>query len=612
MAMLSLVLLGLVGGLITGISPCVLPVLPAVFLAGGTPRRAQTQAPVLVGAGATAAGAPTDETAAPEARVGATPYVVVAGLALSFASFTLLGTLLLSALHLPQGLLRWAGLVVLVALGIGLLVPRVEEWLERPFAWIPQRAIGPRKGLGGAFVLGLALGVVYVPCAGPILATIVVNGARGRIGGGTIALTVAFAVGAAIPLLAFALAGKRVTERVRAFRTHQRAVRAWAGVVVIALAVALAFNVTDFIQRAIPDYTAGLNQALDNAGATTIPQAVAGQPGNPTFQICEQDLRPVLQGCGAAPEFAGISQWFNTPDNQPLTMAGLRGKVVLVDFWAYSCINCQRAIPHVNAWFQSYAQDGLQVVGVHTPEYAFEHVASNVQAGAQRLGIKYPVAIDNDYGTWDAFANQSWPAEYLIDATGQVRHIAIGEGNYEGTETLIRQLLIAAHPGLVLPTSKYVPDSTPTDMQMTPETYLGSERAMTFAGGAPVNASSAPPSDDPAADPGSQLVNGTGTFTAPSGVPEDEFGLSGTWTINDESITAGADAGIVLNFKAKDVYLDLSGTGTAAVTVDGQTTEYVISGTPNIYPIVEQAKSERGRLTVALSPGLSAYSFTFG
>jgi cytochrome c biogenesis protein CcdA/thiol-disulfide isomerase/thioredoxin len=602
--MLSVVLLGLIGGLITGISPCVLPVLPVVFLAGGLTRPPETGAasaqPVGKRALATVGGPGTDAdepstpvpTTTRPSRAGATPYLVILGLVVSFSVVTLVGTVLLQALHLPQSLLRWAGLVVLVALGIGMIVPWFGDLLERPFTWIPQRAVGPKRGRGGAFVMGLALGAVYVPCAGPILAAIVVSGATGHIGGRTIALTAAFAIGAAIPLLIFALAGKRVAERVRVFRNHQRNVRRWAGVVVIALAVALAFNVTDVIQRWIPDYTASLNADLNKAGATSVPQAVGAVANNDAIAQCAQDLRAQLLGCGPAPDFTDIQQWFNTPGDAPLTMAGLRGKVVLVDFWAYSCINCQRAIPHVQAWYQAYANDGLVVVGVHTPEYAFEHEAGNVRSGAQRLGITYPVAIDNDYGTWNAYANQSWPADYLIDSTGQIRHVGIGEGQYGTTEELIRQLLTAATPGVTLPNSTNVADRTPTE-QTTPETYLGSQRAELY-----VN-----PDD---------LHNGTATYSFPQRLPADTFALDGTWTMSDQSITAGKSARIELNFTAKQVYLDVSGTGTLTVTDGGRTSTIPVSGAPNIYTVVDQAKATSGTLTVGLSAGLSAYSFTYG
>ena len=589
--MLALVLIGFLGGVVTGISPCVLPVLPVVFLSGGAQ-----------GGGAVGRAAPSrDERdrlrrsrAGLEAlrtarRSRLRPYLIVAGLTLSFSLITLLGTLVLSALPLPKDIIRWTGLAVLVLLGIAMLFPRVEELLERPFTRIPQLRV---TGEHGGFILGLALGAVYVPCAGPVLAAITVAGATGRIGVHTVALTLAFGVGTALPLLGFALAGQRVAERVRAFRNRQRRVRALAGVVIIALAVALTFNITDVLQRAIPDYTGTLNSALDKAGAH---QLSNGQSASASLQTCAQDAATVLQQCGAQPAIAGIQQWFNTPGNAPLAAAQLKGKVVLIDFWAYSCINCQRAIPHVEAWYKDYAANGLVVIGVHTPEYAFEHVASNVESGAARLRITYPVALDNDYTTWNDFGNESWPAEYLVDASGQVRHVALGEGRYPVTESLIRQLLTAARPAVALPAATDVPDSTPANANQTPETYLGIQRANAFAGST-----------------SGALTRGTRTYGYPNSVPLDEFALTGTWTVSDESITSVAGAGIKLAFSAADVYLDVGGTGPVTATLDGKSTTYTVSGAPNIYTVVAGSSPRTGTLTLTLSPGLSAYSFTFG
>jgi cytochrome c biogenesis protein CcdA/thiol-disulfide isomerase/thioredoxin len=540
-------------------------VLPAIFFSGGLQS--------------------TDDDAPKVPRDRRRPYLVVGGLALSFSIFTLLGTLILRSLPISDDIIRWAGLVVLVLLGIGMIVPRIEALLERPFSRIPQRKVSTNRG---SFVLGLALGAVYVPCAGPVLAAITVAGATGRIGYKTVVLTITFAVGTSIPLLFFALAGRGVSERVRAFRQHQRRIRVIAGVVVIGLAVALTFNVTDALQRAVPDYTASVNNAIVKGGGL---QKALGTKQNSTLTDCAVKAASTLQNCGVEPDIKGISKWLNTPGDAALTPASLKGKVVLIDFWAYSCINCQRAIPHVEAWYQHYKNDGLVVIGVHTPEYAFEHVASNVAAGVKRLGITYPVALDNDYTTWDNFNNQSWPADYLIDSTGVVRYASIGEGAYSTAEGFIRQLLSAAKPGVVLPKATDVADTTPTE-QLTPETYLGSQRADSYAGDA---------SDG----------SGTGTFRYPATVPINEFALTGFWTVSTESLTAGKAAGIRLSFRAKDVYLDVGGTGTITATVNGKRVSYAVRGAPDIYTVFHSADVTEATVEVTLSPGLSAYSFTF-
>ena len=562
---MTLVLIGLVGGIITGLSPCVLPVLPVVLLGGGS------------------AGPDTGPDAESARR---RPYLVVLGLTLSFAVFTLFGSLILASLHLPDDAIRWLGLALLVLVGLGLLVPPLGHLIERPFYRFPQRALGTGRN---GFLLGIALGAVFVPCAGPVLAAITVAGATGHIGLRTVGLTLGFAVGTAIPLLAFALAGRGLTQRLGAFRRHQGAFRAVSGAVVIVLAVALTFNLSDIIQRDIPNYFEAVGNSLEK-GAKAAPQG----GGSVSLQACQTAALyggSGLEKCGPAPAFRGIQQWLNTPGGQPVSLASLKGKVVLVDFWAYSCINCQRELPHVEAWDKAYASDGLEVVGVHTPEYAFEHVPSNVAAGVRRLGLTFPVALDNSYGTWNAYDNQSWPASYLIDASGQIRHVSIGEGDYSGEEQLIRQLLSAAHPGIALPRATDVPDTTPEDTAQTPETYLGAERQQGYHGSAPY---------------------ATGQFTAPATLPADSFALAGAWTIGQESITAGQGAGITLAFHASKVYLDVGGTGTLTVSASGTSKVIRVSGAPDIYTVATKQPAGDGTVTIRLSPGLQAYSFTFG
>jgi cytochrome c biogenesis protein CcdA/thiol-disulfide isomerase/thioredoxin len=556
----TLVLIGLVGGIITGLSPCVLPVLPVVFLGGGSA-----------------------ETDAESAR--RRPYLVVLGLTLSFAVFTLLGSLILASLHLPDDAIRWVGLGLLLLIGLGLLIPPLGHLIERPFYRFPQRFTGTGRG---GFVLGIALGAVFVPCAGPVLAAITVAGATDHIGLRTIGLTLGFAVGTAIPLLAFALAGRGISQRLAAFRRHQGAFRAVSGVVMIVLAVALTFNLSDIIQRDIPNYTQAAGNSLEKGAAAP----AAGT--STSLQDCQEAALyggSGLEQCGPEPAFSGIQQWLNTAGGKPVTLASLKGKVVLVDFWAYSCINCQRELPHVEAWAKNYAADGLEVVGVHTPEYAFEHVPSNVEAGVRRLGLTFPVALDNSYDTWNAYDNQSWPAAYLIDATGQIRHVSIGEGDYPQEEQLIRQLLSAAHPGIALPKATDVPDTTPDDADQSPETYLGAEREQGYAG----NDSYA-----------------TGQFTAPGALATNSFALAGAWTIGQQSITAGKGAGITLAYHASYVYLDVGGTGTLTVSAGGASKVIRVSGAPDIYTVATEQPASNGTVTIKLSPGLQAYSFTFG
>lgn len=580
--MFELILIGFLGGLITGISPCILPVLPVIFFSGTQSARGSS----VSGAGAVAVAEQT--TSRSESL---RPYLVIAGLVTSFSAVTLIGSTALSLLKLPQDTIRWVALVALVVIGIGLMFPKFEALLEKPFARLPQKQFGSgRTGFG----LGLALGVLYVPCAGPVLAAIVIAGATGVIGVETVALTLSFALGAALPLLFFALAGRRVAERLAAFRKRQRAIRIVAGVVTILLAVALVVNLPAALQRAIPDYTTGLQEAVGGDEQVREKLNLGGLVNDQNRQLSNcTNGAPVLESCGPAPDIKNITAWLNTENGAAVDLKSLRGKVVLVDFWAYSCINCQRAIPHIVQWYDAYRDSGFEVVGVHTPEYAFERVQSNVAAGARDLGITYPVALDNGYSTWTNYRNRYWPAKYLIDASGTVRHIKFGEGDYPTTERLIRELLADADPGIELPPPVESKDITP-ETDTTPETYLSVGKVVNYGGAGPYD-------------------EGTADFRYPPELSDDSFALRGRWTLDYQGATSsGADSGIALNYHAKDVYVVAGGEGRITVRRGSDVDTIAISGPPTVHQIVDGDTVRRGNLDVAVDKGLQIYSFTYG
>lgn len=574
----QLALIGLLGGLITGVSPCILPVLPVIFFSGGVQ---------------SARNAGEQDTVDKKARRKASrrPYLVILGLALSFSVFTLLGSLLLTLLNLPQDLLRWIGLVVLTALGLALIFPSLERLMEKSFAWIPQKQVG---GQQGGFLLGAALGLVYVPCAGPVLAAISVAGATGRIGVETLVLTICFAVGAALPLLFFALGGRKIAERIAGFRKHQRGLKVVSGLVMIALAIGLVFNLPQALQRLIPDYTAGLQDTVNNSDPLKKLQ-LGGiiTDENKDLDKCS-DGASALESCGKAPSLTGIQQWFNTGDNKPIAINDLQGKVVLVDFWAYSCINCQRSIPHMVKLYDAYKDYGLVVIGVHSPEYAFEKVPSNVEAAAKELNITYPVAIDNNLSTWTNYRNRYWPANYLVDSMGNVRGIKFGEGGYQTTEAKVRELLKAANPQIQLPPPVETNNDVGADTDTTQETYLGGNKASNYGGG-----------DNP-------YSTGEKTFTLPTSQPDDTFALSGAWKVDSQSITPQGAAAIRLRFHAQKVFIVVSGEGELTTVFNGETKKIKVSGVPTLYQIVDQQNNARGNVSVELPSGVNAYSFTFG
>jgi cytochrome c biogenesis protein CcdA/thiol-disulfide isomerase/thioredoxin len=548
-----LVLLGIafLAGIITAISPCVLPVLP-ILLAGG--------------AGSTNR---------------ARPYAIVAGLVVSFTVFTLAGAALLSALGLPEDVLRNVAIAALLLLAVTLLWPHVGWLLERPFLFLTRRrAAADSNGI----LIGLSLGLVFVPCAGPVLAAVTALAASGEVGVRTVLVTGTYALGAALPMLAIAIGGQRLASGVGLLRTHATTTRRIAGAVLGATALAIAFGADQRFTTAIPGYTEALQERVERnstAGRklrdlTGSGQALAAEPG--------------ASSGPKAPDFQGIGLWLNTTGGRPLLLPELRGKVVLVDFWTYSCINCLRTLPHVKAWDRAYRRSGLVVVGVHSPEFAFERVPDNVRSAVRRLDVRYPVALDNDFATWRAYSNNYWPAKYLVDKAGRVRYTHFGEGAYDETETRIRQLL-----GEKLPArTAAIPDETPT-LVTTPESYLGYARLARYVG-SPI-----------AFDTEAPYVFPRRSLSA------DELAYAGRWTVESERIVAGEQARLTLRFGARDVFLVLGGEGRVEVLVDGRPLRTVaVSGTPRLYTLARFPKLRSGLLELRVSPGLEAYAFTFG
>ncbi len=543
--MLVLIGIGLAAGFITAISPCVLPVLPIVFAGGATGGRRK-------------------------------PFAIVGGLIASFTAFTLFGVWLLQRLGLPQDILRNLAIGLLFLVAATLLFPRVEEIIQRPLLRLTRKPVGE---LGGGFLLGASLGLVFVPCAGPVLAAITVVGATQDVGARSIVLTLAYAVGAGIPMLIVAFFGR---AGMSALRPHAHSIRRALGVVVALTALAIAFNVDRHFQTAIPGYTEALQKKVEQNGRAQ--SELRKLRGNTREQASSSSLRDF----GAASELAGLSHWINS---DPLTLEQLRGKVVLVDFWTYSCINCLRTLPHVKAWDRTYRDRGLVVLGIHTPEFAFEHVADNVEGAVRRLGIQYPVALDNAYATWNAFQNQYWPAKYLLDRNGHLRYYHFGEGEYDTTEARIRSLL--GESAGMLPVSAKLSDPTPKTV-LTPETYLGYRRLQ------PLLQSTV--TGDRFAD--YQFPNRP--------LQQSEMAYSGTWRVNPDEIVAGLGARLRLAFTARKVHLVLGGRGSVGVFLDGKLQRTVRVHGSRLYTLLRLRSLRSGLLELRFGPGVRGYAFTFG
>jgi cytochrome c biogenesis protein CcdA/thiol-disulfide isomerase/thioredoxin len=542
--MVLLLLIGFIAGVITAISPCVLPVLPILLASGASGRK---------------------------------PLRVIAGLVVSFSVFTLFATWILDKLGLPQDTLRNLAIAFLFLLAAILLVPQAALIVERPLAVFSR--FRPKSADGGGFFFGTTLGLVFVPCAGPVLATVTVVAANNDVGLRAILLTLAYALGAAVPMVAIAFGGREAAAHLR---SHAQTVRRVSGAVIAAVAFGLVFHLDDHLATLTPGYTTFLQNTIeDNSTAKRELAKVRG--GGTALAARPHTTVGGLPDYGQAPPLHADGAWINST---PLTLAQLRGKVVLIDFWTYSCINCLRTLPHLKAWYAAYHPKGLVIIGVHTPEFAFEHVTSNVRAAVKRLGITYPVVQDNRYKTWDNYANQYWPAEYLIDKQGHVRHTNFGEGEYDQTEALIRRLLDdnGAH-------ARHVADATPSGL-LTPESYLGYARLTNYVGTNPV-------------------PNRFTNYAFPSSLPANTLAYDGSWRVGAQAITAGNHARLRLQFEASNVYIVMGGHGTVRSFIDGKPTGSIRVDAEKLYT-VRSGKPTDALLELRFSPGVQAYSFTFG
>ncbi len=542
------ILLGIafLAGIVTALSPCVLPVLPILLVGGatGTSKRR--------------------------------PLAIVGGLVASFTIFTLAGTALLDALGLPEDFLRNLAIGLLFLLAATLIFPPVARLVERPFYRLTRRRVNTE---GNGFVLGASLGLVFVPCAGPVFAAVASLAATGNVGVRVVFLTLAYALGAALPMLAILFGSQKLTAGVGFLKREAPRVRVAAGIVLAVTALAITEGWDQRFTTSLPGYTQAFQNHVENSSIAK--RELHGlRGGGEALAAAKGNQGPL------APSFTGISDWINTPGGKPLTLQQLRGKVVLVDFWTYSCINCLRTLPHLKAWDARYRKDGLIIVGVHTPEFAFEHVPSNVRTAVKNLGVRYPVALDNKYGTWTAYHNEYWPAEYLIDRSGRVRHTHFGEGEYSQTESLIRQYL-----GDATQPATDVADTTPQHY-MTPESYLGYGRLERF--------------------PGRVTFDRYALYKFPAQLAQDDLAYSGSWKVLEQRIVSGPFARLRLRFAAQKIHLVLGGRGSVQVVVDGKPLRTVaIRGEPRLYTLASFPRLRTGLLELRFSQGISGYAFTF-
>lgn len=540
--------LGFIEGFALIISPCVLPILPLV-LAGslsGSKKR---------------------------------PLGIMAGFVIIFALFTLFSRQLVAYSGIDLNLLREFSFALLFVLGLIMVSPKLSEQFTR----LTQRLANlgsrfsvinnPESGFMGGFCFGGLVALIWTPCAGPILAAVIVQTVLQQTTIMSSFVVLSFALGVALPMLLIILFGRQVLTRVTFLKEHSQLLRKTLGIIIIASV---------------------LYMILSGSGLSTLAPSKESKSAG-------QQLEKGLEIPTAAPELMGLNLWINSP---PLTLSELRGKVVLIDFWTYSCINCIRTLPYLNAWYNKYHSQGLVIIGVHTPEFDFEKDPTNVKRAVAEEGIQYPVALDNQFATWQSFANRYWPAHYLINQEGKVVYVHYGEGDYEVTENNIRFLLGLAKANTE---TRAVEASSYT---LTPETYLGTARAKNFA------------------SPEAPQTGKTAAYTFPQTLALNAWALSGSWQLEpDRVVSVSPDAAVIIHFQARQLYVVMGSQSNLPLTVEiklnGQPLQsgaaktitqsrLSIQGT-TLYQILDLAQFSEGKLEIhPLTPGLEIYTFTFG
>lgn len=574
--MLLLLFFAFLAGIVTILSPCILPVLPIVL---------------------------SGSVAGDKKR----PLGIIVGFILSFTFFTLFLTKIIEFTGIPSDTLRFVAAGVLLLFGVSLLLPRFQVVMELVFTKLSviTPKSGTHTGFFGGILIGLSIGLIWSPCVGPILASVIALAATSKVTTQSFLITLSYSIGSGIPMFFIMYGGQNLLQKNPWLLQNTTKIQKIFGVLMILMSGMIFFNWDRNFEQFIATTQYGTNiTKLEENSAVRKQLDLLKKTQSSNSQESSNDL---FNTNTPAPDFAGVTKWLN-PD-KPLTMQELRSKVVLIDFWTYTCINCIRTLPYVTSWYDKYKDKGFIVIGVHTPEFEFEKKTDNVLQAIKQYKIHYPVAQDNDYATWNAYNNQYWPAEYLIDVKGTIRRTHFGEGEYDQMEMAIKKLLEEAG-NKVDKKIVDIPDQTPKE-QLSPETYVGSKRVEFYY-------------------PSVTLSNGTQSFELQTPATSS-FSLGGTWTITDENAVSGKDAVLVYKFHAQKVFLvmrpnSVNQNATVKVYFNNKAVDNSIAGSDvksgvitvdsdRLYNIIDlsKTKSLEGELKLEFqTPGTEVFAFTFG
>lgn len=574
--MILLILFAFIAGFVTILSPCILPVLPIVLsgsLSGGKKR----------------------------------PLGVVTGFVASFTFFTLLLSTIVRATNISSDALRGLAVVIIFIFGLVLVFPQIQVLFEKiasKFAGL-SKGSSQDDGFVSGMLVGLSLGLVWAPCVGPILASVITLSATSSITLASVFITLAYSTGTAIPMIVITYSGRSIFNKVPWLLSHTTQIQQFFGVIMVFTALAIYLNLDlrfqTYILQKFPSYGQGLTSIEDNSVV---------QEELKKLETSNQEIDTNMKKSNSllfepktqAPDFTEGGEWINS---EPLSLKEeLKSKVVLVDFWTYTCINCIRTFPYIKEWDEKYSGEEFEIVGVHTPEFEFEKVKENVINATKEYELNYPVVQDNDFKIWRLYNNRYWPAHYLIDKNGYIRYTHFGEGKYVETENAIRELL----------DEEYIDEKEEARSykQQTHETYLGYERADSYTSQNDID------------------LEKTKTYALTKNLSSDAVGLEGDWSVGPESITAQADGSkLQINFLASKVFLVIAPPadkkGTVKVKLNGEplpekylTDDMNQAGEIEItssrkYDIVDLGDDYgRNLLELEFSQGVQAFAFTFG
>ncbi len=579
--MVVLLFFAFISGLVTIFAPCIWPLLPIILssTAGGGHRK---------------------------------PLGITLGILMSFALLTLTISYIVKIIPFDPEILRYFAVVIIGFLGIMLVVPKLSAMLEGYVSRLSGK-LGRVRGTGDGFnsglITGISLGIVWTPCAGPILATIATLAATRAVNFQIVLVTLVYVAGVGIPLFIFAQVGQKLLTSSRSLSKYTGTIQQIFGFIMILTAISIFTNYDKVLQAklldAIPSYSTFLNNLESNDAVKTELDSLRGNDMKDKKVPMKFPQAGRLPNFGRAPEFTGINNWLNT-DSQ-VSMSSLKGKVVLVDFWTYTCINCIRTLPYVTSWYEKYKDQNFVVIGVHTPEFEFEKKTENVQMAIEQYKINYPVAQDNDFATWRAYDNHYWPAKYLIDAEGNIRYLHFGEGKYDETEENIRTLIEEA--GQTVSESRATTSPQAQNYAQTPETYLGNARIANFKSV-------------------ESISSGLKTYSFPKTLNTNQVAFEGTWNVEEEFSEAKSNAKLRIQFHSNKVFLVIhpkTGNEQVKVLLDGIQISTENSGTdvtrgiitvtePRLYELVDFKGNPGNHLLELqfLNEDIEVFAFTFG